>query len=503
MRFLGLILIAAFFSSTVSHATSFQDEYSAAEEQWARLHFYGKASDTSFPDLKSKDYLEFDREKCEKSVDHLLELTANYQLAAFKSSKVAHRDFGNLHHFIFVTLGTEHPCFDPVAKIYLLESLKMLDPYAAKSAVIKHHIDLYTPGSPAAFLLTAGLLNNNPHPKIQILTPALRKTLGPGWEERSQLQKEFTSPYRLRGAYSCSHSEIFIDPEIGPINLASNITHELDHLIRDRGSSESDPKSNLGWKSTLLQDEVMALSAGFLGQLILSKQSYPKTNYYKSFQAGSIIYDYNHFQSCYELKNDRDLFSSGGSYETLFNSIKEDGTLHTFLMNTILNSNPDHYAYRSQVQAIYNSVNEVYFPESTLSDEYLLSVLKKYATDQRTIPDGLAHWLWVDAPWLSTNVDSPEKHIWEIRLGNVGNFRIQVSMTQILKATADLITELDTPSPLCKALIADQDDPEVKAYVGSRLSIGTAGGESGVKGGESGVKGVEPVSACMFLEKNQ
>jgi hypothetical protein len=500
-------------SLSIPSAVCFADEVSDAQALWTKLGFNG-APVTPYPEPKVEDYLKYDRAHCGKWIDQLIKLSDKYRNHAVTSSRAVSGDVKSLHSFIFDQVGPGNACFHDVANAYILESLLVSDPtylvYQHDTIPIsKNQAPEYKPDSPATFIAAAAMLNAG---RIQALTPALRAQFGSGWADELQKPEKFTSPYSLRGAYSCVDSKIYLDPEMPPVNLASNLEHEMDHFIRDRMSQA--PQANADWKSILLEDEVLALTSGVYSQLVLTQQPVLRSNLIRAL-SDNILGPY---YPGYQLKNDGSLFSKDGPFDKIFSAVSAKSPLEDFLYSSFLSTNISSNLL-PEIQQVFLAVNTVYFPNSTLSSDLIQSTLIENAQDR---PPGLYKWLWEDAAWLYGFIpDSDPKRVWEVDLYEG---RRQLLVTPVLSAIDRLMTGLETPSPMCQALIAQRSNADVQNYIGSKLSTqgqgqggatspgeagvkggesGVKGGESGVKGGEAGVKGDELVRACVILEENE
>ena len=454
----------------------------------ALLGLFSIGAYASEPQIQS--VLNYDHAQCDSTVLQLLQLVELYREKAVMSSRSAEGDLKKVHSFLFTDIGYSHPCFRAAADAYVLESLIVTEPDPIVFPILQDK----SPEDHATFQLTASLINSG---RIELLTPALRQTLGEGWNDPFKQQGKFDSPYQLRAAYSCVESKIYLDPEMSPFNLAANLEHELDHFVRDRRSPA--PQAGDSWKSILLEDEVLALSTGIFPEVFLSSKYLPHSKADKILGAiggqGPGL-----FQHPYQVKDDDNLFAKNGPFSELFQygcTMQTD--LFGFILTTVLTSGTGDYMYANDVDKIYQAVNAVYFPSSALAPDLLQSTLR---ANWQQPPQGLYRWLREDVINLGANA-----------------------------ALSELLTGLDQPSPQCQALVASHDNPDVKAYIGSRLPIaaesvsapgesgvkggeggvkggeggvkggesGVKGGESGVKGGEGGVKGSAPVRACLML----
>jgi hypothetical protein len=459
---------------------------------WIALLFLGLSGLTSVAhadNISVENTLDYDHALCGPKVAQLLELDREF---VQKEIHFPHPYFmnntmvKNVHDFLFSELGPKDPCFLPVAKAYILDSLLISE---TDPSLAQPHSPNYVESQEATYRLTAKLLNTN---RIQILTPDLRgKLRGAGWTELMKKRSDSRSPYRLRGAYACGESMIYLDPEIAPLDLSGNLRHELDHFIRDRQSAA--PGDHADWKSLLLNDEVLALATGDFNQLYLSLIRI-QVNYGRAHKVLNAILsgNPNYYYGPYVLGGDNDLFSANGPFSKLYGEMWLIDDLSTFMQQNFFSRDAvEDPKKEKEFKQIYSAVGDVYFtPKTALSSDYVQSILEQ---QQSSPPPGLYSW--------STG---------------------QAQTMGIDQAVQSLLSQLDQASPQCQALSDSRDTPDVQSFIGTHMSAapgeagvkggeagvkggeaGVKGGESGVKGGEAGVKGDEPIRACLLLGEDE
>jgi hypothetical protein len=414
--------------------------------------------------------LHLNQAQCGDSISQVLTLLQRYQEDGWHgSAKQADKDLQSLHALLFENAGPTNPCFNDAATAYLFGSLAITtaNPGNAQQADVQ---------ADPLFLLAVTLQNSG---RIELLTPSVRKKLGAGWSTNATSPAPLTSPYQLRGAFSCVASKIYIDPEIPPINLAANLEHEIDHLVRDRTSYIP---ANADWKTILLKDEVLALATGVYRQLRLSSPTLLHSRWVRALSDG-----YDQTYHPYRTKDDDNLFAKDGPFSSMYYGGGSNGNSAQFIANFLLETYEGDLVVTPYVEKIYKAVADVYFPGETMSPDAIRAELPSAGA----YLGGLFDWL-PNSPF------------------------VQPPLANTFAAIQTITQHLDIPSDSCRALIAHQNDPEVQKYVGTHLSIdgdspvpgmpgegGVKGGEGGVKGGEGGVKGGEPVRACLILEQNQ
>jgi hypothetical protein len=169
-------------------------------------------------------------QRCKPFTDSAASLVHSYQAAAVHSdSSLANGIYGNLHDLLFKTLNEDHLCFQATASAMAIASLfsetaayddKIM---ARRSEVIDgagNFIEKPFVANLFATLVRAG--------RVEFLTPGKRQQLHGQWSDKENGQ------YLAIGAYDCASSKIFVDPELRPMDLALTLTHELDHLARDK-----------------------------------------------------------------------------------------------------------------------------------------------------------------------------------------------------------------------------------------------------------------------------
>ena len=499
-----------------------------SQQLWTSLKFPGKAI-LSYPEIDLRDYLDYDHAQCDQVVNQLLSLSEKYRTDLATSSNATQKDLDQIHTYLFNTLvdkstdksGLPNPCYQTAMNAYVLESLIIVnDPQyevAVKNKIqtsSQVSVSNFVPENRSTFLLAVALLNGG---HIQILTPELRKSLGGGWIDQIPKPQKFTSPYQLRGAYSCTTSKIYVDTEVTPINLAANIVHEIDHFIRDRRSPA--PADGADWKAILLQDETFALATGVFKQLMLTNIQVPRNRFARAFSDGYL----GPFYQAYKSVGDGNLFSKDGPLDQVYHT----GDSYDFSRNMFgTYSGYPHelnLSCSAPIENVYKAVNAVYFPNSTLTDSAYAAMDQSFSG---TSTEGLYKWLADTTPFQPLMIPTSSPPLpFEIdgdftRMPfngfNYGR-RLQLPVQQALTSIAQLLTGIDAPSPMCQALVTSGDNKDVQDYIGSKLSLGdkngeagvkggeagVKGGEAGVKGGEAGVKGTAPVRACMILNQNE
>ena len=531
----NLIAAVALAAAVLGAAPDARADFSPESIQlWQQLALSGSPT-LPDPMPRVQDYLKYDHQRCGSYVDQVVKETLQFAEHASKSSRSADSDMKDIQNLLFKELGTAHRCFGDVAAAYLLGSVTASDPYylmfvetakdkeAAKKA--------YVPDSPAVFILTASLLNQG---KIRILTPELRKELGPEWSRPAAQTYPLASPFALRGAYACANSTIYIDPQTTPINLSANLFHEIDHLIRDKETPFA-PGSPVDWKQQLLLDETLALSAGVQHELALTawkgKHNGTLSEVAKAFGANPSLFTY----SAYSIKDDRNLFSEGGPYQRLWKKqmLGDGQSLSVFLARTFFRDcrmNTCMSDTISDLSEIYQAVDQVYFPNAPLASEMLNALLPQ---NLKFHPRGLSNWLDEEATWkiegklltpddpdqewelhgnfgaILRNGNGPYSYIDWIQGGDPNRYwgpgfkawpanRVALPMLGLLKTLQNFESWMQAPSEMCNALIQNHSDPNIQSYIGSSLSVD--GGPSH-PGGESGAKGDEPVRACYLLSE--
>lgn len=113
---------------------------------------------------------------------------------------------------------SKNKCENAAKKAYILSSVANL------YTTLQHPIaDLYL------HLAILGLNENWLVP----LTTSSRQVLADGHTNNVWQQQE-SNHFKLQGAYSCVNSNLYIDTQLLPNNLAAVLIHELDHLIADK-----------------------------------------------------------------------------------------------------------------------------------------------------------------------------------------------------------------------------------------------------------------------------
>ena len=176
-------------------------------------------------------------------------------------------------------------CQQKVEQSYVVASMSIADSSRFSRRGALHTIDGFQlPGSVHTTLLTAYFVNQNRIIPFRPQDVEIRFLEG---EDR------LVSQTKIRGAYDCENSSIFMNIEKGPMDVASTVLHELSHMFRDKknGTMNIDIKTLEGLNSfdsfykgrltdsdavlfKILMDEVVAVVTAAIHQFRITRYAF-------------------------------------------------------------------------------------------------------------------------------------------------------------------------------------------------------------------------------------
>ena len=309
---------------------------------------------TNLPDFIAAD------PGCEATVTEVVSTILAYGKAAGSSKKGdAEKAEKKIRQWLFPPSGQSQVCVSTAQRAYAVASIFLLDLENFDPNVQWQKYSGHVLSGELEVTLAAAFLANQG--KIRFLDDA--------WKSRSDVNS------RVRGAYDCADSIIYLDPKLSPVNLAATLLHEMDHLFRDKFldvellRSEFNLNSNGsavdGWSSFLLMDEALAIVQSTFQQrdLQLHQVTVP------AFWPGGGRW---HKVTPYQLKDDVTFFAKDGPLNQLYLSCPkwasaETSVLPNFLQTIFLRKDAPMTCGKDALEAadrekIYESIFESYFP---------------------------------------------------------------------------------------------------------------------------------------------
>ena len=209
----------------------------------------------------------------------------------------ADKIYSQIHSDLFDQSGSadSDPCLKPLLEEYAIDATRInRTAFAGSVRGSFNEKDVFE--SDWLPNLTRKLLDAG---KLKMLTPALRKTLGGEWNTR-----ESNGENAAIGAYDCMSSTIYVDAELRPLDLASTLYHEMDHLFRDKYASypagtRFTQNGKMRWDLYNMAEEASALFTSAAVQIHL--QSFDRTHVFGLMK-----------NPTFKVANDLTFFPDGG-----------------------------------------------------------------------------------------------------------------------------------------------------------------------------------------------
>jgi len=523
--FFGIITLA--FSPAMSFADS-----------WASLY----PGVPHIPNLlrDSDDLLIYDRPMCGSFVKDEITLLNqyNHDAAASKTGQ-GKRDYQSLLEN-FLNNPSRSQCHDTFLRVYVLHSVYMLDPSStnAKGWFMEEN----STGTNNS-VKPLGLSKSQDYPTFEsfplvMITAAI---LNRNWVQFIQTPMK-AKGREIIGIYQCSETQILLDPNLRPFDLAATFLHELTHLFFDKkvGSdildAEFTENGKIDWHAFLLEDEAIAISYTAYLERYMSKDA----RKHMELQSDQ-LFDINLNLWPYQIEGDLNLFSRHGPISKVVNftgfvdaeSMEAIlfGCLNCLLDDQFGSNNP--YAIHTNVDPatrridlglykfrpiLINRINQPYFSGLPVEqDEF--NILTRHRQELFPLLEFLRHhWFRV----LPTEVvkrfqqtgysfSYSGKVPYFVNGQEVNSISIQ-GMDSLLSDLEDFLKTSAGSSPVCDRYRKAVKNGELSEYLGTQLDEedgtpqpGGAGvrGSGPVQPGGAGVRGsLKTAKPCVSFRKD-
>jgi len=321
-------------------------------------------------------------------------------------NKGAERIFDQIERNLGDQNGEKDPCTQALLERYVLDSFNLYQPNLGSK-------DVSWASDPAAashpYRLWFEFILRGHH--ITFLTRKTRQRLGGAWIAQisgSHFEHLVVSDYLTLGAYDCKETRIYLDPELRPFDLLTTIFHEMDHLVRDKLATPTDPEEK-DWRLRILLDEGQAIATSSV--IYMQSQNWP--NRKKIHEDFSLFSERGPVASFYRQRG------LGSNEDVAAAELFGKSEVASFFRNQ----------YYSTLWGAYFPGDEIALPNALDFDHYF---------DLKSSPPGFNS----EGYWIL------EKNIWHYKA-----------------------SPLDyEPSESCKARIQEQTPSRISHYLGDRLS---------------------------------
>ena len=390
-------------------------------------------------------------DSCQPYREQIWQHIVEYNKEAFDSKTNRAEDhYLKIQDILFKQVGEDEPCFQTLADSYVSFAYGIYDPNKIGRGQMGSSVGLISGG------ITSVQNRQTPtfvtklfeHKKVVYLTDASRKQLGGIWAEKDHQGEE----YNLIGGYDCAETKIYLDISLRPFDLTATLTHELDHLYRDKAwnidpklmTNDEDGKPQINWTLYNLADEALAITAGasvFIG----AKSSWEVDPFW-----GSLSAIHHH----YKITNDFTLFSKNGPVSRFRSNFIFEGP------TTIARELSGDSDYRKNENS-ENGLSANLAQAKAERNQYFSIIAQTYFPGQSIeLPDGKDYddfFEFDGSPWKTY----PK--------GN--DFISYNSMDMNYDPQNDVIKAIDAPqSQTCRAYLDSLSKTSVNHYLGTRFS---------------------------------